>query len=71
MKIDGNSVRINCTIEGEAARALLELKKSGIFKSNREIVAHALVTLYEQELERQLKWTRAKMLEEDNLSGQL
>lgn len=59
-----NSVRINCTIEGEAARALLELKKSGVFKSNREIVVHALVTLYERELERQLKWARAKTLEE-------
>jgi hypothetical protein len=60
-----DAVRINCTIEGEAARALLELKRKGIFRSNREAVTHGLLLLYEKEMERQLKWARAKTLEEE------
>lgn len=58
-----NSVRINCTIEGQAAEALLDLKKKGIVKSNREAVVQALLLLYEKEMERRIKWAQAKSLE--------
>jgi hypothetical protein len=57
-----NSVRINCSIEGQAAKALLDLKRRGIIKSNREAVTQALLLLYEKEMERQLKWAKAKTL---------
>jgi hypothetical protein len=57
-----DSVRINCTIHGEAAKALLDLKRKGVIKSNREGVTHGLLLLYEKEMERQLKWARAKTL---------
>jgi hypothetical protein len=63
MKDMENSVRINCTIEGQAAEALLDLKKKGIVKSNREAVVQALLLLYEKEMERRIKWAQAKSLE--------
>jgi len=48
-------VRINCTIRGEPAAVLLELKKRGIFSSTREAIVRGLEVFYQQQLERDLK----------------
>lgn len=63
MKAVKDSVRINCTIEGQAAKALLDLKRWGVVKSSREAIVQALLLLYEKEVERQIKWAQAKSLE--------
>lgn len=55
-------VRINCCIDGEAARILLDMKKRGIVKSNREAVVQGLFSLYEKVMERDLQLARLKTL---------
>ena len=57
-------MRINCSIDGEAAQILLELKKRGIVKSNREAVVQGLILLHEKVLERDLRYARLKTLKE-------
>ena len=59
-----NSVRINCSINGEAAQILLNLKKRGIVKSNREAVVQGLISLQKEILERDLRIARLKTLKE-------
>ena len=56
-------VRINCTIRGEPAAVLLELKKRGIFSSNREAIVRGLEVFYQQLLEGDLKKARLAALQ--------
>ena len=58
------SIRINCSVDGEAAKILLNLKKRGIVKSNREAVVQGLISLQEKVLERDLRLARLKTLKE-------
>jgi triphosphoribosyl-dephospho-CoA synthetase len=55
-------VRINTTIQGDPARELLELKKRGIFTSNRDAVVQSIRLFYERVVERDLKQQRATAL---------
>ena len=55
-------VRINTEIEGDAARELLELKRRGIFTSNRDAVIQSIRLFYEKVIERDLNEQRLKAL---------
>jgi hypothetical protein len=57
-----SKVRINTTIQGDPARELLELKKRGIFTSNRDAVVQSIQLFYERVVERDLKEQRATAL---------
>jgi hypothetical protein len=59
-----NSIRINCNINGEAAQILLNLKRRGIVKSNREAVVQGLISLHKEVLKRDLQLARLKTLKE-------
>jgi hypothetical protein len=59
-----NSVRINCSVTGEAAEALRDLKRRGICKSNREAIVQALLALHERILERDLRYAQLRTLRE-------
>jgi hypothetical protein len=54
------AVRINTTIEGDAARQLLELKARGIFSTNKDAVVQSIRKFYEDTIERDLKERRLK-----------
>lgn len=51
-----NSLRTNCAIRKQAAKALLDLKRKGI-------VTQGWLLLYEKKIERSLKWTMLKTRE--------
>jgi hypothetical protein len=46
---------IKCTISGEPARILLELKQRGLVNTNKDAVNQGLCALYNNVLERDLK----------------
>lgn len=46
---------IKCSISGEPARILLELKQRGLVNSNKDAVNQGLYALYNNILERDLK----------------
>lgn len=43
-----STARVNCTIKGNAAEMLIELKKRGIIQNNREAVVQGLLALQER-----------------------
>lgn len=53
-------VYVKCTLKGEPARIVLELKERGIVKSVREAVVQGLITFYEMTMDRDLKRAQAK-----------
>ena len=53
-------VYVKCTLEGEPARIILELKERGIVKSVREAVVQGLLSFYERTMDRDLKWAQAR-----------
>jgi hypothetical protein len=59
-----SSVRVNCNINGDAARILLELKKRGVIQSNREAVVQGLFTLQEKVMKLDLEKAKLKTLTE-------
>lgn len=50
-----DKLHIKCTISGEPARILLELKQRGLVNSNKDAVNQGLCALYNSVLERDLK----------------
>ena len=48
-------LHIKCTITGEPARILLELKQRGLVNTNKDAVNQGLCALYNTVLERDLK----------------
>ena len=52
-------LHVKCTLNGEPARLLRELKDRGIVRSVREAVAHGIMALYERTAERDLKRAQA------------
>lgn len=57
---DPRKVYVKCTLRGEPARIILELKERGIVKSVREAVVQGLLTFYEKTMERDLKRAQAR-----------
>jgi len=55
-----DKVYVKCTLRGEPARIVVELKERGVVRSVREAVVHGLLALYEKTMERDLK--RAQVL---------
>ena len=53
---------MKCTLSGEPARIVRELKGRGIVASVREIVVHGILEYYEKILQRDLKQARARAL---------
>ena len=51
---------VKCTLTGEPARMVLELKERGIVRSVREAVVHGILAFYEKTAERDLKNAQAK-----------
>jgi len=52
-------VFVRCTLRGEPARIVRELKERGVVASVREAVVHGLIALYERTAERDLKRAQA------------
>lgn len=52
---ESSRVHIRCSIDGEPARILLELKHRGIIRSNADAVCQGLLTLWEKVLRRELQ----------------
>ncbi len=50
-----DSVNVRCTLVGEPARILLELKERGIASSYRAVISQALYAYDDEVLERDLK----------------
>ena len=57
-------IRINCSIDGEAAEILSQLKRRGIVGSNRDCVVQALLVFNEKIVDRDLKQARLRNLQE-------
>ena len=62
VKEEQSKVRVNCTLTGKPAEALLDLKKRGIVISVREGVTQGLLVLHDQIIEKDLKEARLKTL---------
>jgi len=54
------TVYVKCTLRGEPARIVAELKERGVVRSVREAVVHGLLALYEKTMERDLKRAQAR-----------
>jgi len=54
-----DKVYVKCTLTGEPARIVQELKQRGIVRSVREAVVHGILTYYEATMERDLKRVEA------------
>jgi hypothetical protein len=52
-------VHIRCSIKGEPAELLRELKERGVVSSVREAVVHGILAFYERTIERDLKRAQA------------
>jgi len=61
------SVRVNCNINEDAAKILLELKKRGVIQSNREAVVQGLFALHEKVIKVDLEKARLKDLAEQKV----
>jgi len=61
------SVRVNCNINEDAAKILLELKKRGVIQSNREAVVQGLFALHEKVIKLDLEKARLKHLTEQKV----
>ena len=57
-------IRVNCSIHGEAAKALLALKSRGIVTSNRDAVIQGILALDKKRLEKDLKSAQLRRLKE-------
>lgn len=57
---ESSRVHIRCSIDGEPARILLELKHRGIIRSNADAVCQGLLTLWEKVLRRELAEAEVK-----------
>lgn len=55
-----DKVYVKCTLRGEPARIVVELKERGIVRSVREAVVQGLLTFYEKTMERDLKRAQAR-----------
>ena len=59
-KENKEKLHVKCTLTGEPARIVLELKERGIVRSVREAVVHGILAFYERTVERDLKNAQAK-----------
>jgi len=57
-----STARINCTIKGNAAQALVELKTRGIIQNNREAVVQALLALQEKVVRSDIEKSKLRSL---------
>jgi hypothetical protein len=57
---ESNRVHIRCSINGEPARVLLELKHQGIIRSNADAVCQGLLALWEKVVKRELEEAQLK-----------
>jgi len=53
-------VYVKCTLRGEPARIVLELKERGIVRSAREAVVQGLLAFYEKITEQDLRIAQAR-----------
>lgn len=63
-------VHVNCELQGEPARILLELKGRGLALSNTDAIAQGLLALYDRVIERDLRKMRLGLQEEGKLPQQ-
>ena len=59
-KESSEKLHVKCTLTGEPARIVLELKERGIVASVREAVVHGILAFYEKTSERDLKKAEAR-----------
>lgn len=57
-------VRINTKISGQPAEILLELKRRGLVTSNTDAIIQALMALYENVVDRDLRAAQLRTLRE-------
>lgn len=48
-------IHVNCEVQGEPARVLLELKDRGLVLSNTDAISQGLLALFDRVIERDLK----------------
>lgn len=58
-KESSEKLHVKCTLTGEPARIVLELKERGIVRSVREAMVHGILAFYERTAERDLKRAQA------------
>ncbi len=61
-----DSVDIRCTLVGEPARILLELKERGIANSYKAAISQALYAYYGDVLDRELKSLKVRDTRDEN-----
>jgi hypothetical protein len=54
------TVYVKCTLRGEPARIVAELKERGVVRSVREAVVQGLLVFYDKTMERDLKRAQAR-----------
>jgi hypothetical protein len=57
-------IRVNCTLYGEPAKILIELKQRGLATSNTDAVIQALYALHEKIVNRDIRLAQLKTLTE-------
>ena len=63
------SVRVNITLHGEPAQWLLQWKRRGLVKSNRDAVVQAFRAMHEGIIRKDLDEARLKTLNKTALEG--
>ncbi len=61
------SIYVRCTLSGEPARIVRELKERGVVASVREAVVHGILTYYEKVLQRDLDQARLRASQRLNM----
>ena len=58
-------VHVNCEVQGEPAKVLLQLKDRGLVLSNTDAISQGLLALYDRVIERDLKQKKLASESED------